>query len=388
MTIKRTSEIFTRIGAPYYSRSVIMTATIAIWYSRREETHLKGRPPSIEMHINLWRHHKNNRNYTFLDVGIKIIDCQDLGSFNIYVPLCKKNVAIKDLSEVMYDDRTLGAVFNENLEATRRNEDGSFEVKSRGKDYVTIHPCICGKDFHIEDIADDEISKRGVLLKFKRDFCGSLCRAGEHYFRIRFVILNGEEDVFIEDTSSAEGFVQSHFVNSEVTEVRLNEFRSLPHDLIVRERAERWLIPEIKVLHYFLVRDVAFDLVASHANYRKIRRLEAGIWERYLAKDMPNSSARNMIIYHWRSGGEKPVSDVVTLAKFRRTKPNISIYILLVVLFGALGSAANALASKLLANLFSVDSLFLELSVLLVIALLAMFAISIVRRLASGCRSS
>lgn len=318
-----------------------MNPTIALWYTRKKQARVRGKPPNIEVHINLWRHHPGKKDFNLLDVGVRVLDPHDLGQVIFFVPISSNRCEVQDLGSILNDEATLSAVFNEVLSIGDHDPvTGEFEVHKQRADYVTVHPFRVGADAEIEDLLDGS----GVLIKFAESFCARLRQPGEHYFRFRFLMRDRGETVFSTDTTSDDGFLLSSVAISEITELRFNEARSLPNTLLERVEKDSWLSPSVRSLHYFLVRDTGFDLVAAHSNFHKMRRLEAGIWDRYLNGSMPEKAAEKMIIYHWRSGGnaDSTVSDVVTLAKFRRSRANLLIYILAVIMLGALGSATHA----------------------------------------------
>lgn len=90
----------------------------------------------------------------------------------------------------------------------------------------------------------------------------------------------------------------------------------------------------------------------QHQPFRKVRRLETGLWAPYLqgeaSENLPAVSekvASRMVIYHWREGESgrdgKPrrlVEDFVAFASFKAQTPSILFYIIAIVLLGALGS--------------------------------------------------
>ncbi|PBB45542.1 hypothetical protein CK222_03440 [Mesorhizobium sp. WSM3866] len=322
-----------------------MTSTIALWHLRKEQHEIVGRAPSLEVHINLWRHNPGNADHNLLDIGIRVLDVQDLSAIKLFVPAAIAKQEISDLGSLLRNQDTLSAVFNEVLTiGTSNPSTNAFTVKRGNEAYVTVHPIDIDAYLTVENLKDGA-DTQGTILSISADFCHRLHSPGEHYIRLRIKLLGGSERAFSSDTSAEDGIFLSSFSVSEITELRFNEARSLPKTLLKRVMLERWVTPRIETLHYFLVRDSGFDLIASHANFRKMRRLEAKIWDDYLRDLAPDVAPDKMIIYHWRYGGlgEGAVSDVVTLAKFRRArKNNIWRYAFIVGLLGAFGSGVQA----------------------------------------------
>ncbi|MBY5443232.1 hypothetical protein HFO93_07030 [Rhizobium leguminosarum] len=313
--------------------------TLALWYQRNHNHSIKEKSPVIDLHVNLWRRIEESINY--LDIGIKIVEQRDVGSLNLYVPFSRSNCKVSDLAHLLKKKEISSAVFNEVLEVEPlEGSDTTFYIRQNDKHFLSIHQIDVETDIeYIEGIAAEKFD--GFVVRLKRDFCSKFQMPGDHYVRFRFD-LNGESArVFSSNVSNEDGWILSSITSSEITEIRVNEVRSIPEPVQRLSKLEAWLQPTLQTIHYFLVRDIKFDLVASHASFRKIRRMEPE-WDEYVG--FPEGSARNMLIYHWRASkdGGGSVGDFVTLAKFRRSKDNVKLYILLVVALGSIGSGIHS----------------------------------------------
>jgi hypothetical protein len=104
---------------------------------------------------------------------------------------------------------------------------------------------------------------------------------------------------------------------------------------------------QISSAHCFIMRDLEFELTDSHASFHKMRLLEANLWREYLGDNVAADAARRMIVYHWRvqSSPDNKVASFIALAKFRRSRLNLTISSLGIIILGALGSAAEAKVS-------------------------------------------
>ncbi|WP_139793195.1 hypothetical protein [Ensifer aridi] len=321
---------------------------LALWYRRAQRQPVIDKRPALELHVNLWRrtgHKAREKDINYLDLGIQIHELRDLTALQLYVPFSLDDGPVEDLGYRLRQREIASAVFNEVLDV----EDGqecqpSFFIRKNGDHFLTVHPIDEGSDIQ------QDSAGQGTILIFDENFCSKLQSPGEHYMRIRFKLNNRAAEIFSSDVSSEDGFLLSSITTSEITEIRINEARSIPEAVQKRAKEGVWRSPQITAIHYFLVREISFDLVASHASFRKIRRMEPE-WDAYLGGEFPDGSARNMLIYHWRKSGdgrEGDVGDFVTLAKFRRSKGNILLYIFLVVFFGSLGSGLHSSFSFLI----------------------------------------
>ncbi|MDW6021653.1 hypothetical protein SAZ10_07730 [Mesorhizobium sp. BAC0120] len=324
---------------------------LGLWYQRNKNHPVKDKRPSLELHVNLWRRigrGRNEREINYLDVGIRILEPRDIGALNLYVPFPAGQCRLEDLGHLLREKEIASAVFNEVLDVQSADgSDDTFYLRQNNDHVLSVHTINVSKD--INCVSNFPASAPdGFVVRLDRDFCLRFESPGEHYIRFRFILKKEAARVFSSDVSSEDGWILSSTTTSEITEIRVNESRSIPEVVLDSAKANDWIVPDIIAIHYFLVRDISFDLVASHANFRKIRRMEPE-WDGYLGADFPPGSARNMLIYHWRkANGGADVGDFVTLAKFRRSKGNVLLYILLVVALGAIGSGLHASAARLL----------------------------------------
>lgn len=325
--------------------------TLALWYQRNKSHPVKEKRPSMELHVNLWRRvgrmrHESEVNY--LDVGIRILEPRDLGALNLYVPFSAAECQIEDLGHLLREKEIASAVFNEVLDV--RSADGSdelFYLEHNNDHILSVHIVDVDRDIKfVSNFAGS--TPEGFVVRLERDLCSRFNSPGEHYLRFRFKLKPNAAQVFSSDVSNEDGWILSSVTTSEITEIRINEARSIPEPVLQLAKSNGWAMPQVTAIHYFLVRDISFDLIASHTDFRKIRRMEPE-WDSYLGTDFPPGSARNMLIYHWRkANGGVDVGDFVTLAKFRRSKGNVALYIFLVIALGSIGSGLHASLSRAL----------------------------------------
>ena len=134
--------------------------------------------------------------------------------------------------------------------------------------------------------------------------------------------------------------LRSGFHSTDVIEFRVNERRNFGDYL----RKIKMEFPKIEAIDYFLVRDISTELVQSHADFRKMRRLEPKLWDRYL-RELGTSAPERWIIFHWREGGipGADVEDFIALAFFTKPRYHLLAYLAVIVLLGAAGSGIQAL---------------------------------------------
>ncbi|KQR79286.1 hypothetical protein [Rhizobium sp. Leaf341] len=310
---------------------------------------VKAKPPTVELHVNLWRRiGRDDEDINYLDIGVRVIEQRDVGALNLYVPFKPDQCVFEDLAHLLRRNEIASAVFNELLEV-QPTEDGAgtFFINQRGSHMLSVHEInrLCDIEF-VTEFPDQ--APPGFVIKILPSFCAKFQSPGEHYIRFRLSLKREAAEIFSSDVSNEDGWILSSTTTSEITEIRVNEVRSIPSSVLRLAEMHNWLSPQLSAIHYFLVRDISFDLIASHSSFRKIRRMEP-VWDAYLGPNFPPGSARNMLIYHWRKVAEPgDLGDFVTLAKFRRSKTNLAFYIVLVIALGSLGSGLHATVSQVL----------------------------------------
>lgn len=336
-----------------------MRGSVALWYDAIDGTEGPAGSPIVELHINLWRDLRTSAN--FFDVGLLLRNVHALRRFFLFVPGPIGLDQIGDLSRLLLQGDTLNAVFNDVIDVQQYDEDSFSTLKDR-KPFLRVHHVQPQSDLFVE-VEDYSPGVLGTVINFKQQLCDRLrARPTEnHYIRIRITFDRRTEELFSSEVDPQDWWLLSSFSRIELTEFRLNERRSLPSKIAKRADGHSFSIERV---HYFLVRDFRHELVLQHADFRKVRRLEAELWRHYLRGRLPGDNGgpdvlpqragERMVIYHWREDGKidqgklVPVEDFIAFASFRSPTPNIPFYAVVIVLVGALGAAmAAAMADAL-----------------------------------------
>ena len=250
--------------------------------------------PRIDLHLNLWIELGKGIPGVF-DVGILLKEFRQIERLNIYLPARVPLDAVQDLSDTLRDNTTLSAVFNSTLFVgdERRH---SFDVRNTD-DQVEFR--IVRIDFE-DDVEVQTLNPgRGTIIRFTKKLFDDINRhEGRHYIRFRLKLLNDLEFLFQSSSNPLDSGVLSGFHRSDVIEMRVNEHRNLNDTL----REVNLKYPIIETIQYFLVRDIKTELTQQHAEFRKLRRLEARLWNNYL-KEVGRIYPDNCIIYQWKAGG-------------------------------------------------------------------------------------
>lgn len=315
-----------------------MQGSLGVWYNS-SAAKTEGHEPKVELHFNLWRDLPHREDA--LDVGIMLKDARTVEEFCFYFPGEINASCVQDLSSILEDQTTLSAVFNDTLEV-RASDHGSFEALRTGA--IAFH--VWSVDFSCDQEAAfrmvPEEQYRGTVVTFCKPLFQKMTHVGAHYLRFRINFNEALSTVFVNAVPASDRVFLSSFDTAESVEFRLNEKRNFGPQLRSMYKVMR--MPEILAVHYLLVRKLNVELVQAHATFRKIRRLEKGLWDKYLV-GLGSPVADEMLIYHWRelTLQKKSIEDFAAFVTFRAPRNNILIYVWGILLLGSAGSALQSI---------------------------------------------
>jgi hypothetical protein len=340
-----------------------LAGSVAFWYDSRD---VKRKPPSVEMHFNLWRNPLLS-GPNFFDIGIRFKPkaqdrcslAESAEAFHLFVPGIFRQDEIEDLSPLMEHGRTLMAVFSEVVVISETHE-RCFKTTIDGNPHLTFHKLDVIADVAVKHV-EDSSKEIGTIFTFTEKFCKRLAdKSADHYLRFRILIRGQNREMFTTDTTPSDWFILSTFYRNELTEFRLNERRSFPDSIIPIKMS----FFDVSSVHYFLMRDINFDLIDAHTPFSKMRKLEADLWKHYLKGRPPGSRSAwqprkffalrrsgPILIYHWRimpKPSESTIEDFVALASFREPINNLLLYAVAIGLVGALGNAVYNVSINLI----------------------------------------
>lgn len=323
-----------------------MRGSIAIWHDTFP-IDANGYAPRVEVHVNIWRNNqrKKNNHFDLFDIGFRFEELRALRSLSISLPFVVRLEHVSDLFEVMHDPATLSAIFNETLTPGSILDGGNcFAASHTETNRVQFFVWRCpDEEWQLSTI--DEGKDRGTIISIGDRFFERLRpRVGDHYFRLRIKVPIGTNNGFVSSNDPKDSAFLSTISTSEIVEFRLNERRNFSSAIRNRLQAKDCSLVDISSVHYFLIRDMGVEMTQSHTGFRKMRRLEPDMWERYLT-DCPGFNPDKMIIYHWASFAAATtavVESFTALATFRAYYTgNLWVYGLVIVTLGAMGSAAQ-----------------------------------------------
>ncbi|MBP0440509.1 hypothetical protein [Tianweitania sediminis] len=262
-----------------------MRGSIAVWHDTFP-IDAAGYAPRAEVHINIWRNgqRKKHKHFDLFDIGFRFEELRALRSLSISLPFVAEPEQVNDLFEVMHDTSTLSAIFNQTLIPGSMVDGGKcFEASEPESKRVQFFVWRCSDD-ELQYSTIDGDGETGTIINISDKFFNRMRQnVGDHYFRIRIKVPIGVENGFVSAINPKDSAFLSTISTSEIIEFRLNERRNFSPAIRERLQAKDCTLIDISAVHYFLIRDMGVEMTQSHTSFRKMRRLEPIIWNRYLA---------------------------------------------------------------------------------------------------------
>jgi hypothetical protein len=240
-----------------------MSSSFTIWYKRKLGTTAK---PSLELHINLWIHNKEDEDS--IDFGLLISKPQVIEELYVYIPFLIEDKNITNLTKMMATDKkTSDLVFNENVNL--REHSGQIQkttISGQRIDYYLL-------DGHIINELDENKLEEGCILKFIFDTSLS---PDKKY--IRFRVDDIKDKGIVEHYTRSASYITGTYNVLTSMEINFHEFRKLPDD--VYQKAEPNHL-KISLVNLFVMTDIHMEYTFSNILNVKSRILEKEKWVDY-----------------------------------------------------------------------------------------------------------
>ncbi|QUS38087.1 hypothetical protein RPMA_03870 [Tardiphaga alba] len=323
-----------------------MRGSVTIWHDT-SSIDADGYAPRVEVHVNIWRnnHRSADGHFDLFDIGFRFKEVRALKSLSMSLPFVVDATQIEDLFDRMHDQSTISAIFNETLTpGSIEDENRCFAVTHTENKKTQFYVWRCTDESRRLSTAGGKDDRGTIITIDDRFFKRLQSRVGDHYLRLRIKMPIGLPNGFVSTSDPKDSVFLSTISTNEIVEFRLNERRNFSTEIRDRLEGKNCGLIDISAVHYFLIRDMSVEMTQSHAGFRKMRRLEPGMWTNYLPGADFNPD--EMIIYHWASFADKPsgkVDSFNALATFRAFYTGkLWIYALVIIMLGAMGSALQA----------------------------------------------
>jgi hypothetical protein len=340
--------------------------SIAIWYEKEGDA--TGTVPEIDLHINHWKL-KFKRNFFvrklrslssktlgklsskfvfhnsdyFMDIGMKISKGQNIKNVCIYVPcdFSDKSKLIEDIGHKLVNKRLVTAVFNEPYNTT--TGDSKYFTVTEGNSPLF--------NIYMLDVSND--------IKIEKQFGGTVIKFAfknfniPTYYRIRLKAPYVTNLSYVFKPSTY--FLESAYSSIEIIDFRINDSRNL--NLSLLEHIASHYKFNIRLVHYFVMRNIKDEYIVSNYQLSSVRQLEDDTWTSYINEN--EYIYEKSFAYHLKRKAEekepvKYIEDFSAVIKYRFEDSKLLKYFLYLFLFAmiteVLGSALYDLCKLLVAS--------------------------------------
>lgn len=330
-----------------------MGYSLGFWLEDDNRANINDSEPKnkVELHINYWSL-ETKQACNYLDIGLKLelVNEESFKSINFYFPFkMGKEAYMGNLGNVICStDDLIELIFNERLKSSFEGvnfKDINFDSKDSEILRLYKELDIGNESTNVKFIQDEENGSTRINIPMDiLDISKVNDKRVYHYFRFRLKLTPEHVKILSQNYEPQDRLVVSKFEKIEVIDFRLNELRDLPAS-VSNCLNKNFILEQI---HFFLIRDIHDELKLSHAKYKRCRLLEKEVWNPYLKfKSEQAILPSQMLIYHFEKSnkvlnqGTNHIDRFNAFAKFVRVKvtfPNILVFILSVIMLGAMGS--------------------------------------------------
>jgi hypothetical protein len=300
----------------------------------------------LELHLNLWEQDQS----IALDIGVMVGAGHDAKTLEVFFPWALGPDNLVDLYDRIAPAEAISAIFNE-----------SWSVTATGRERASLvqDPEKLVEDFVVIALDGAVESRQGgsrwhfvsIDLGTLRD-AAAAASGGVRRIYFRFRARNVPKSFYCVgiDRKKQDRFVVSSWQSTEIIDLRVNVRRGAPNSL---EREVGGRYAEFSKVHLFLMRPRDHDLTFHDPLFKSCRSLEdeafwAGysfdeIWHRDGGKDKALLHVRDSLGYQWsnRAKGAEirdSVMEFAVLARFKKVKFGLWPFVVVAVIFGAVGS--------------------------------------------------
>lgn len=327
--------------------------TVAFWCERSATLVDTG----AEFHVNLW-HFSNKKRSDFFEIGVLVDDPSALSSIKVFVPFDLASNQIRDLGVEFCEPNLAQGIFNEPVSPTYSSNKRSVELQGAEGIYCGVHVFSPGTDGIDPKELVLEPLDGGTLLTITSVALQSLARQSSvtprrGYFRLRIKSGKLNSRPFVTYIAPRDRGWTSGFDAIEYIDCRLNEARTLPRSVALAAESAPHGVARTHRVVFLAVVPVVSAITSSHAEWHKSRLLENEIWMPYV----PDGLDDGMVVYHWRKifapEEIKPLQGFSAFVKLQTRKADfaiISLYVMISLMLGAMGSIVGSFALSFFAS--------------------------------------
>lgn len=315
--------------------------SFGIWYSSAEaQAEKEDKPFKTDLHINLWDigYCYGSVTDSFIDIGLNVMGFRVIDTLCLRIPFSLGEQEIIDLSDTFSDSQIANLVFNDDCTLHQDANKRSLELSEKREQLLLFSLSEAVKDyqadattltFNLKTIRDDTIYN-GYLDLYIR-------------FRIRSEKIR--EELFCNITAK-NWFLESGFKRTQVIDIKVNKQRNMESGILTQMRREGFQFVNFNKVHFLVMEPADNEVDVWGDDFVECRKLEEE-WARYL----DCNEVGDILAYHWKAGAGKGLKEYAKMVKVTSAETNwriISVYMLVVIVLGALGSGLFTWAQKII----------------------------------------
>lgn len=352
---------------------------VLIRYKRKPQRPIGKTDITDQLHVNIWE----LEDRSFLDIGIKIKDYNDIDSVIVDLPWDIEKKDIIDLGGKLSSEKSIAAIFNDVVSYCSHDESNFADVKIGGKDRLILlrlnSSAFSEEKIAVDngkpvsrikitlpvllessiDTADTNNTKKNqatpeIAAESQQADCENNSTSSEAMFPgieryIRFRIAKIPRNIYTTELEKKDKNILSSDIKTRIIDFRINVRRGIPDELLAAESG--LVFPSFKKMHCFLTKVNREECHSQSSSYRGYRSLlDEDIWNEYISSELaysksdPRSNVSNYLGHQWTSMSDRDdryVKDLIMMARFVSVESSYTHtirFIILVIIFGAMGS--------------------------------------------------
>lgn len=322
--------------------------SFGLWYKRNAE----GRgEPVFSVHINFWSESvKKGSMPPDLDVGIKVLNFQNVNEIVFHCPFSIAEKEVIDLAPKLCKKQNANIIFNTDGEIETRDSYSIFTIKKDEKlQKLLVFPMKQNVEnvFKLTTYNDKtdiifDFSVFNTYIKQKDKFSD----IDKVYIRFRITTSKLKNRIYFDSEPTNKSF-ESAFSGTRIFDFKINEKRNLGDKTITKMEVDKYVFPKIDQIHLLVMEPSSYD-VESFANpHMTCRELEGNLWDDYFESKINYSKGR-ILAYHWKFNEE---CSCLVKVKYSRTDiSTLLAYTFIVIALGVIGSTILAMIQALFSH--------------------------------------
>lgn len=322
--------------------------SFGIWYCNAEtragKANSESKPFKIDLHINLWDtgYNYGSASDSFIDIGLSVAGFREIDMLCFRIPFFLNEKEITDLTDTFDDNQIANLVFNDDCILHHDSNKRSLELSEK-KEQLLL--------FSLSEAVQNYQEDATILTFNLKTVCDDSIydEYSDLYIRFRISSEKIREELFCNITAK-NWFLESGFQRTQVVDIKVNKQRNMESKVLTQMRREGFWFVNFNKVHFLVMEPADNEVDVWGDDFVECRKLEDE-WAKYLKCE----GVGDILAYHWKAGAAKGLKEYAKMVKVTSAETNwriISIYMVVVIILGAFGSALFSLAQVIFGKLW------------------------------------